>query len=502
MQLLLLLSVFVIATCGLVYELIAGTLASYLLGDSVTQFSTIIGTYLFAMGIGSWLSRYITRNLLAVFVQIEVLVGIVGGCSAAMLFLLFPHVQEFRVLLYGTVLVTGTLVGVEIPLLLRILKDKLEFSDLVSRVFTFDYIGALFASLLFPLILVPQLGLIRSAFLFGLLNVAVAIWLLAMLKQDIPWVRLHRGGAIAAFIALLMGFVYSDRIMEISESGQYPDSVIFSRSSPYQRLVLTKSGNDLRLFLNNNLQFSSRDEYRYHESLVHPAMASLDAPKRVLVLGGGDGLGVREILKYPSVEEVTLVDLDPLMTELFSTHALLREINRRSLHSPKVNIVHADAFQWLRARGSDAAKFDFIMVDFPDPATFSLGKLYSSAFYRLLSNALAENGQAAIQSTSPFAARQSYWCIVETIKSAGLEATPYHALVPSFGEWGFVIAGHRPFTPAARYPDGLAFVNRETFSNMLSFPPDMGPMPAPVNTLHNQALVRSFEAEWGEYLHN
>src|SRR6476660_2372383 len=162
-SLLLLASVFTIATCGLVYELIAGTLASYLLGDSITQFSTIIGCYLFAMGIGSWLSRYVKRDLLSFFIRVEILVGAVGGSSAALLFLAFEHVASFRFLLYFTVGAIGVLVGVEIPLLLRILENRLEFRDLVAKVFTFDYVGALFASILFPLVLVPHLGLIKSA---------------------------------------------------------------------------------------------------------------------------------------------------------------------------------------------------------------------------------------------------------------------------------------------------------------------------------------------------
>src|ERR1700712_3509234 len=194
---LLLVSVLAIATSGLVYELIAGTLASYLLGDSVTQFSTVIGVYLFAMGVGSWLSGRIERDLLKLFVRTEILIGLVGGGSAALLFLLFGQVASFRIPLYGTVGVIGVLVGVEIPLLLRILKDSFQFKDLVARVFAFDYVGALFASLLFPLVLVPHLGLIRSSFLFGMLNTAVALWLLYAIEGP-GWVRVHRGVGLAS----------------------------------------------------------------------------------------------------------------------------------------------------------------------------------------------------------------------------------------------------------------------------------------------------------------
>ena len=154
---LLLFAVFTIATCGLVYELVAGTLASYLLGDSVKQFSFIIGVYLFSMGIGSYFSKFLTKNLLNTFVEIEILVGLIGGLSSVVLFLLFESINSFQFILYFLVFVTGCLVGLEIPLLMNILKDKVEFKDLVSNVFTFDYIGALLASILFPLVLVPKL---------------------------------------------------------------------------------------------------------------------------------------------------------------------------------------------------------------------------------------------------------------------------------------------------------------------------------------------------------
>lgn len=501
MAFLLLFSVFVIATCGLVYELIAGTLASYLLGDSVTQFSTIIGTYMFAMGIGSWLSRYITKNLLATFINIEILIGLVGGSAAAVLFAIFEHVTSFRVPLYGIVALIGTLVGVEIPLLLRILKDELDFKDLVSKVFTFDYIGALVASILFPLLLVPHLGLIRSGFLFGIMNVGVALWLAYSVKQEIPRVQLLRASAILVMLFLTLGLVYGDRIMDMAESSMFPDTVIYAKATPYQRIVLTKAPHDLRLFLNNNLQFSTRDEYRYHEALVHPGLASLGTPKHVLILGGGDGLAAREVLKYPTVETVTLVDLDGAMTGLFSSNDMLTSLNGGSLTSPKMKLVNGDAFLWLKSYAIDESHpaFDFVVVDFPDPSNYSIGKLYSLSFYKLLKNVLAKDGIAVIQSTSPYVARKSFWCVANTVEAAGFVATPYHAYVPSFGEWGFVMASRRPFSPAAAYPAGLRFVTPDMTRQMLEFPVDMNATPTDVNRLDNQVLVRYFNEEWADY---
>ena len=497
MAFLLLLSVFVIATCGLIYELIAGTLASYLLGDSVTQFSTVIGTYMFAMGIGSWLSRYAEKNLLSLFVKIEILIGVIGGSTAAILFLIFEHVSSFRIPLYSLVTLIGILVGIEIPLLLRILKDQLDFSDLVSKVFTFDYIGALIASLLFPLVLVPHLGLIRSDFMFGMMNIAVALLMLYRFEEQIIQAHLHRISGILAFIFLLFGFLYGDEIMKVAESNLYPDKVIYSTSTPYQRIVITKAPHDLRLFLNNNLQFSTRDEYRYHEALVHPALATLKNPKHVLILGGGDGLAAREILKYPSIDEITLVDLDPAMTKLFSGNELLTRLNKNVFTSPKMHLVNGDAFLWLKEHAN--RQFDFIVVDFPDPSNYSIGKLYSLTFYHLLNQVIADNGRIVVQSTSPFVARKSYWCVNNTLAAAGFVTTPYHAYVPSFGEWGFVIAGKQAFSPNANYPAGLKFVNADTTNLMLHFPDDMNKVATEINRLDNQVLVRYFDEEWGEY---
>ncbi len=502
MEILLLVSVFVIATCGLVYELIAGTLASYLLGDSVTQFSTVIGCYLFAMGIGSWLSRYVNRNLLGYFVKIEIMIGAVGGCSAALLFFLFNFVFSFRLLLYFMVGITGILVGIEIPLLLRILKDKFEFKDLVSKVFTFDYVGALFASILFPLVLIPYLGLVKSSFLFGILNTLVAVWMLYVTKENIPSLRLHKLAAIIVLIGLMLGFAYSENIMRISEANAYQGKVIFAASTPYQRIVITKQAQDLRLFLNANLQFSSIDEYRYHEALVHPILSASPAPKRILIIGGGDGLALREVLKYPAVEKVVMVDLDPAMTRLFSTNEMLTNLNGKSLLSPKLKIVNRDAFLWLKEMQQEKEKpvFDAVIIDVPDPSNFSVGKLYSLTFYKLLQSVTDENSLIVVQSTSPLVARKSFWCVNKTLQAAGFATTPYHAYVPSFGEWGYVIASWKPYVPPKKYPDGLRYLSYETAKEMFHFPADMAEIETKIQRLDDQVLVHYFDEEWSAYL--
>jgi spermidine synthase len=505
----LLASVFVVAACGLVYELAAGAMASYLLGDSVLQFSTIIGTYLFAMGVGSWLSRYIERQLVAQFLRIELLVGLIGGLMPAALFLAHGSLPAhagvpFRVLLYGLVVVIGILCGLEIPLVMRILKrhfsQRWALRDLVSEVLTFDYLGALLVAVAFPLLFVPHLGLVRTGLFFGLLNVAVATWALWLFRGEVRALRAHFFACALAAALLATAMAGADRLTTWAEDRFYGDDILVRESSDYQRVVVTAGPTGVRLFLNGNLQFHSRDEYRYHEGLVHPVMAAHASPRRVLVLGGGDGLAVREVLKYASVEEVTVVDLDPHMTRLFAQHPMLKRLNADALNNPKVRTVNADAYAWLEQlqQGAQPQTFDIVIIDFPDPSNFSLGKLYSTTFYQRAEQALSASGWLVVQATSPLVARKSFWTVVTTLEAVGLQTTPYHVHVPSFGEWGFIIAGRRPWREPTMLPEGLRFLTLAGLPAVLHFPPDMARVPALPNRLSNQILVQTFEEEWGK----
>ncbi|MBO9713723.1 polyamine aminopropyltransferase [Sphingomonas sp.] len=490
----LLVSAFVVSTCGLIYELLASTIASYLLGDSVTQFSTVIGTYLFAMGVGSWCSRYVKRDELRLFVRTELLIALIGGCSAAALFLLFPLVQDFRVALYALVLAIGFLVGLEIPLLMRILKG-FDFREVVSNVLTFDYVGALAASLLFPLLLMPHLGLMRTGFLFGIANGGVALALLMVLPRASGF-RLEKVLAIVVLLLLCVGFVASDRLQRWAEVAVYGEPVIYAQTTRYQRIVLTRHGDDIRLYLNGNLQFSSRDEYRYHEALVHPAMGRVANPRNVLILGGGDGLAAREVLRYPQVEHLTLVDLDAEMTSLFSRTAMLTQLNHGSLTNARMHVINADGFRWVREH--QGRQYDAIIVDFPDPVDYSVGKLYTETFYRGVRRLLAPGGVMVVQSTSPLVAPMAFWTVASTLEAAGLQTRGYHVYVPSFGEWGFVLAAAGPIPTTVRFPRGR-FLTPVSEPLMFDFPPDMARRPTPVNRLDNQILVREFADAWSRY---
>lgn len=497
----LILSVFIVASCGLAYELIAAALASYLLGDSILQFSSIIGCYLFAMGIGSHLSKYVPEErVLDRFIEVELLVGLIGGVSAAFLFISFAWLSlPFRSLLYVLVMMIGILVGMEIPLVMRLLhQQQANFSEIVSRVLTFDYLGALAVSLLFPLVLAPTLGLARTGFLFGLLNALVALWTIQRFKSQLQQPKTQQFRAIAVIVFLIFGLATSDRLVRWSEQLIFADPIIHAQTTPYQRLIVTRWQDDLRLYINGNLQFSSRDEHRYHEALVHPALASLPTAKKVLVLGGGDGLAIREALRYANVQQVTLVDLDPAMTQLFSTNAELTALNQHALTHPKVTVINDDAGKWLETH---QGIYDVIIADFPDPSNFGLGKLYSVPMYRLIKHHLAETGIFVVQSTSPYFAPRSFWCINATLKEAGFFTYPYHAHVPSFGEWGYILAKkHNNYQIPNHYSLSMKFLDADSTRLMFRFPPDMQPVKVEANHLNNQALVHYFEQDWGQVI--
>lgn len=505
-EVILLISVFIVAACGLLYELAAGAIASYLLGDSILQFSTIIGSYLFAMGLGSWISRYFNYQLIAHFLRIELLIALLGGLMPAGLFAINAYTTSgFRLILYIWVMLIGLLVGIEVPLVMRILKRYTQLKEVISQVLAFDYLGALAVAIAFPLILVPYLGLIRTGVLFGLFNAIVAIWAMVLFRFELRNQLFHQIAAALVLLILAAVWLGANTVTTLTEDKFYQDSVVFKANSLYQKIVVTYGKQGYRLFLNGNLQFSQRDEYRYHESLVHPVMAAHGSPKRVAILGGGDGMAVREVLKYSSVEHITLVELDPTIIGLFKDTPALSALNSHSLQSAKLKIINQDAFKFLEATANNFKQntiYDIIIVDFPDPSNYAIGKLYTTSFYALLESHLSASGYAVIQTTSPLIARNSFWTVASTLEAVGLSIAPYHAHVPSFGEWGFIIASHRPFNllNIPTLPKDLRFLNADNVKTLFNFPKDMSRLTTPVNRLSNQVLVTTFEREWGNFM--
>ena len=499
---LLYVNVLIIATCGLIYELLAGTLASYLLGDSVTQFSLIIGIYLSALGVGAWVSSFVEEKLARCFIEVELGVALVGGFSVPVLFLAFGYITWFHPLLYGLVFLIGTLVGLELPLLMRLLKEEVDFSDLVSRVLTFDYIGALVAAILFPMLLVPNLGLVRTSLLFGILNALVAFWGTWLLRPLLNKKGLGplRGRAMLIIGLLVAGMIKADSVTQLSEENQLGGTIIHAESSPYQRIVVARNKTGFQLYLNGHLQFNSVDEYRYHEALVHPPMSSVESPKRVLVLGGGDGLAVREILRYPSVTDVTLVDLDPAMTSLGEHFPPLGTLSGHALQHPSVTVVNQDAFLWV---DSAKEKYDVAIIDFPDPSTFSVGKLYTRYFFSRLRRVLTDTAVLNIQCSSPLVSPESYWCVIATLENSGFDVRPFHATVPTFGVWGFALAGMSPLSAAPNLPVSvgaeLKFLDQNVMAHLFVTPRDQQRVDTEVNRLNNQVLVHYYEREWSRW---
>ncbi len=497
-QLLLLGGTFAIAVCGLVYELLLGTLSSYLLGDSVLEFSLVIGLFMTAMGVGSWLSRFTRRDLSGTFVRIQIAVGLIGGLSSLLLFFAFVQLESYRPLLLLCGGMIGILVGLEIPLVVRLLERLRNLRVNISNVLTADYAGALAASLVFPLVLVPQLGLVRTGLAFGLLNLFVASLAIWTFRGELA--RPLRLGLATGLAACVLSFllVKAPGITRFYEDRLYQDEIVYAESSPYQRLVLTRSGERLRLFLNGALQFDSLDEYRYHENLVHPALSLAPRREHVLILGGGDGLAAREVLRWEDVGKVTLVDLDPMVTDLFARNPLLRRLNEDALNRSRLMVVNQDAQRYLE---NAAQLFDVIILDLPDPRTLALSKLYTVSFYRLLISKLSATGLLVTQATSPLYAREAFWCIHDTISAAAdLQVRPYHAYIPSFGDWGFVLASRlRIDWERIQPPPQGRFLTVENASELIRFPPDTAPIQVEPNRISDHVLVRYYEAGWSRW---
>jgi spermidine synthase len=499
----LLASVFAVAACGLVYELVAGAISSYLLGDAVTQFSLVVGVFLCAMGLGSYLSKFITKRLLEVFVELEIWIGLVGGLSSVFMFAVNAYAAPvFPVIFYVLCALIGTMVGLEIPLLVRILKDGSGVTSALSHVLALDYVGALAGALAFPLLVLPLLGLSRASVVFGIMNLAVAGAGIALLKGDRRFVT----GRLAAASVLLAGVAFAaPGLTSYLEDLLYQDSIVFSRDSRYQHIVITRWRDDVRLFLNGHLQFSSVDESRYHEALVIPAMEAAADKRSVLILGGGDGLAAREVLKYGRVQSITLVDLDPEMTRLGRERPELLKINGGSLKSPKVRVVSDDAMRFLEG---DRGFYDVIIADLPDPSSETLSKLYSLQFYELAFRRLSGGGVFVTQATSPFYAREAFWCIKATM-SAASQGEPaaavggilsYHADVPSFGDWGFLMLARRPVSAASLSVSVPArFLRDDVMRAMFVFGSDIAELPSSVNRLDDPVLYRLHKRGWERF---
>lgn len=486
------------AACGIVYELAMLTLSTSLNGGGIVATSLIVAGYIAALGLGALLIKPLLARAAITFIAVEVLLGIVGGLSAAALYVAFAFVDGSTLVLAVSTALIGCLVGAEVPLLMTLLQRGREPgpSDLptdtgrtLANLNAADYLGALVGGLAWPFLLLPHLGMIRGAAATGVINLlAAAIVAVFLLRRVVSGRQLVAAlTALAAALALLVTLLVRAQDIEVSTRQQlYADPIIAHRHSAYQDIVVTRRDNDMRLYLDGDLQFSTRDEYRYTESLVYPALGG--GARSVLVLGGGDGLAARELLRQPGLQRIVQVELDPAVIELART--TMRDANGGSLDNPRVRVVIDDALSWLRGARSD--RFDAVIVDLPDPDTPVLGRLYSTEFYALVAGVLNPGGLVVVQAGSPFSTRTAFWRTVSTIHSADYAVTPYHVYVPTFGDWGFVLARRGEAAPGAALPrevPPLRYLDQRVLDAATVFSDDVRPRPVEPSTLDNPRIV-------------
>ncbi|WP_138415916.1 polyamine aminopropyltransferase [Aquibacillus sediminis] len=499
----------IVSICGIIFEVLFGALGSYILGDGVKQYTLTISLFLTGMGIGASLSEKVLKHLVIAFVYIEFMVALIGGFSSFIMFGItaFSPAGSDALVLYLITLIVGALTGVELPILIRKANEiGVSLNRSTARVLFSDYAGGLIGGLLFAFLLRPQLGMVKTAFLVGLINLTVAMIVLWLFRKEIAKVTVHFvvGGVIA--VLLLLGLLFGQAMALTFEQKLYQDPIIHMEDSNYQKIVVTKDKQDVRLYLNGGLQFSSIDEYRYHEVLVHPTMAQAEKHNQVLVLGGGDGVAVKELLKYDDIQQITVVDLDPAVVELANNNSHLLELNNGALQHDKVKVMNQDAFNFLEEADT---WYDVIIVDLPDPNDESLNKLYTKEFYSLARNHLVPGGAMMVQATSPVFATEVYWTISETIASTGFHTENLHVDVPSFGNWGFVLASRDPVELSdLEFSVSTRFLTTEVLQGLTLFGKDEDKhiekdngriKEIKPNTLIDPRLIQIYEKEWEYY---
>lgn len=509
-SLVLMAALFATGLSGIVAEYVLATLATYFLGDSVFQWTIVLSLMLFSMGLGSRWSKRFKVDLLETFIGIELLLSVLISFCAMTAYIIMPHVTSLGPILYALAVLIGILIGMEIPLVTRINTTYQSLRTNISGVMEKDYYGSLFGGLFFAFIGIRYLGLTYTPFVVGSVNFLVALLLFVTLRSVlvVHKKRWLQASFIGVAIALTVGVFLAEPIVLYGEQSRYREKVVFTKQTPYQKITVTQWQGDYWLYLNTGKQLSTFDEWLYHEPLVHPAMQLATAPKRVLIMGAGDGCAIREVLKYPSVDSIILVDLDPEMTNIGKNHPIFRQLNQDAYFSPKLQVVNADAFNYLEQQ---PAFYDVIIADFPDPKSVEVNRLYTRAFYELCRHRLRPNGVFVTQAASPYYTTKAFRTIEKTVASAGFEVVPIHNHVYTFGEWGWVIAMKDRSASAmkerlrqATFNDlPVRWITQESMLMMTSFGGDLVPVEREkleINTLHNPVLYRYYaEGNWSYY---
>lgn len=488
---LVLAAVFVCAACGLVYELELVALASYLVGDSVTQASVILSVMVFAMGCGSLLAKRLRGRAAAAFAAVETGLALVGGLSVMVLYGFFAWFGQATPAIVGCAFAIGVLTGAEVPLLMTLVQRirRQDAGGAVADLFAADYVGALVGGLAFPFLLLPHFGQLTGALATGVVNAAAGgatvLWLF---RGDLS--RRARGWLLVAnvlVLAVLAGAAAASGPFErAARRAVYGGDVQVAEQTPVQEIVLAgggSTGRPLRLYLDGRLRVAGTATARYAQALVHPAMNGPHT--RVLVLGGGDGLALREVLRYGDVAEVTAVQPDAELLRLARTEPDLRALNGRAYDDPRVQAVTADPFDWLRGlRPGDAREaYDVIVADLADPRISRSAKLYSQEFYGLAARALAPGGRLAVRAGTAAGAARTFWTIDATVRAAGLHTSPYWLPVspagPGEGAGGGAGPGGRAGAGQGDAPDQAYLLAARAAAPRLALPPGTPPTLTP-----------------------
>ncbi len=489
----LLFSILIVALCGIAYQLIISTVSSYLLGNSVYQFSLTIGLFMFAMGVGSYLSKLLDDNQIQNFINVEIAISLFGGISSLLLLLAFPYVHSlYSTVMFCLIFILGALVGMEIPLLMGILSHKQSMKDSIANVMSLDYVGGLIGAVAFPLFLLPQLGLLKSSFAIGLINIITALINIYFFWNYLSRPKLMTTVAVAVLIMLTVFTVFGTRLSSFAEKHLYFDQIIYKKQTPYQRIVVTETSNgrEQRLYIDGHIQFSSRDEYRYHESLVHPLMSIDGKRDNILILGGGDGLAIREVLKYDDVKLIHLVDIDPEMTSIGSTLHTLTKLNKNSFKNEKVTVFNDDAFSFINKAG---IAYDRVIIDMPDPHNEAINKLYSREFYTMIKKRMSDQGLVVSQSSSPFFTHKTFWGIEKTLDAVYDDTLSYHVTIPSFGIWGFNMASLNSQIPTNfMFNVDTKYMSDDIMQAAMVFAKDTQKIDVPVNSIMEPKLYQLY----------
>ncbi|WP_448211288.1 polyamine aminopropyltransferase [Colwellia sp. MEBiC06753] len=489
----LILTMAVLAGCGLIYEYLLSHYAGRVLGVMESTIYTMIGLMIVAMGLGAFAARKI-RCAYNGFVWLEATIALLG-CSAILIiggaiaitqllpqliadtFHLPPDALPkggiFNTLswlalklpyVFGALL--GFFIGMEIPLIARIREDlhQKHLKNNLGTIYGADYIGAGIGAAIWVLLLLA-IDISKAGAITAALNLFAGSVFIARYWSQLNWRKTLISLHVLLAIVMVITFQFGNGWLNKMSNLLYLDEVIYTDNTRYQQLTFTQRNMGMNnepvinFYLNGRLQFSSLDEQIYHGYLVYPVLASAARTDNILIIGGGDGLALRDVLNW-GAKHVTLIDLDEQLLTLFSQPqqhlppalaSKIERLNQSSLTNPKAKVIGADAFIAIDQLIAEQASFDAILVDLPDPSHPDLNKLYSVNFYARLNQLLAADGIIGIQSTSPYHAKDSFIAIGNTVEAANFNhVQQYHDNVPSFGEWGWTIASKTGLSPYQR----------------------------------------------------